>query len=175
MKRKEKLSRITFDVKVATSTTHKILKTFAFVNFLAIVWKFWVNFVPYRKIKGRNDANDSQRIPALHKSVARPFTWVDVSGEHPGEADGVIANVHVLLNLADALGYDFTHFHADQLAQRFDFLPEGFADLAYDFTPLRRCNLSPNLPCFLSLYDAFFIVLFCASCYLGDWFSVGRA
>ena len=67
----------------------------------------------------------------------------------PGEANSIITNIHVFLNFANSLWYNFTHFHTDQFPQRFDFFPESLANLTNNFTSLRCGNSSPDFPCLL--------------------------
>ena len=67
----------------------------------------------------------------------------------PGEANSIITNIHIFLNFANSLWYNFTHFHTDQFPQRFDFFPESLANLTNNFTSLRCGNSSPDFPCLL--------------------------
>ena len=48
---------------------------------------------------------------------------------HPGQADSIVADVDVLLHLADALGHDLAHLEADQLAQRLQLLSQLLSNL----------------------------------------------
>ena len=48
---------------------------------------------------------------------------------HPGQADGIVADVDVLLHLADALRHDLAHLEADQLAQRLQLLSQLLSHL----------------------------------------------
>ena len=44
--------------------------------------------------------------------------------EHPAEPHGVVADVYILLHLADPLGQNLAHLETDQLSQGLQFVPE---------------------------------------------------
>ena len=52
----------------------------------------------------------------MRRNNTRSFARDDFSLHHPGEADGVVADVDVLLNLADSLRNDFAHLKTDEFS-----------------------------------------------------------
>src|SRR6185437_6375538 len=56
----------------------------------------------YRKIEGRNDAHDAQRVPLFVHPVGRAFAVHGEAIELPGEAHGKIADIDHFLDLAIA-------------------------------------------------------------------------
>ena len=103
------------------------------------------------KVEGGDDPDDAERVPALEQRVAWALAMrkrshmtlifdleilrdqsydlnlyqpgYDAAGQHAGQPDGVVADVDVLLHLADALGQDLAHLQAHQLPQGLQLVP----------------------------------------------------
>ena len=122
---------------------------------------------------------DSKRVPILDQGMTWPLTGnhlerhlnkknlvlkavTHLAAVHPGQADGIVADVDVLLHLADALGHDLAHLEADQLAQRLQLLSQLLShlitreseseieipekdNLSNNLSPVRCCDISPHL------------------------------
>ena len=76
------------------------------------------------EVEGRDDADDAERVPALEQRVPGALAGNDAAGQHAGQPHGVVADVHVLLHLADPLGQNLAHLEADQLPQGLELVPE---------------------------------------------------
>ncbi len=87
----------------------------------------WKGTLTYGKVEGGNDANDAKRVPVFKEGMTRPLARDDFAGQHPGEADSIVADVNILLDLADSLGNDFSHLKTHQLAQGLKLIPESLA------------------------------------------------
>ena len=97
----------------------------------------------HREVEGGDDAHDPQRVPLLVHAVAGPLGVHGQAVELPREADGEVADVDHLLDLALALGADLAHLQRDQGAQGFLELPEGVSELADHLAALGGGKLAP--------------------------------
>ncbi len=70
-----------------------------------------------REVEGADHADDAQRVPLLHHPVARPLGGDREAEQLPRQADGQVADVDHLLDLAQALGADLAGLDGDQRAE----------------------------------------------------------
>ncbi len=96
-----------------------------------------------REIERGDDAGDAQRMPGLHHAMVRPLGGDGQPVELPGEADGEIADVDHLLDLAQALGQDLAGLQRDQLAERRLVRAQLQAEQAHQFAARRGGHLAP--------------------------------
>ena len=66
------------------------------------------------EVEGADHADDAERVPGLHQPVAGALGGYRLAVELAGEADGEVADVDHLLDLAERLGGDLADLQADQ-------------------------------------------------------------
>eukprot|EP00760_Papus_ankaliazontas_P028430 PhM_4_TR3707/c0_g1_i1/m.62848 len=97
------------------------------------------------EVEGGNNADDAEGVPLLHHEVARALRRQHLAGDLARVTARQVADVDVLLHLADALGEDLAHLQGEQLAERVAHLAELIADLAHDLAAGGRGHRRPLL------------------------------
>jgi hypothetical protein len=98
------------------------------------------------EVEGRDDADDAERIPGLENGVLRTLGRQEATGNGAAEADSVVADVDVLLHLADALGLDLADLERDQLTQIAPFGTQRVADLPHQLAAHRHRHVAKLAP-----------------------------
>ena len=60
------------------------------------------------EVEGRDNADHAERVVALEQRVVGPLRGEHLAVDHAGQADRVVTDVDVLLDLADPLRHDLT-------------------------------------------------------------------
>ena len=89
-------------------------------------------------------ADRPERMPLLDHPVPRPLAGDRQAVELPRQADGEVAHVDHLLDLALALRADLARLERDQQAEVRLLLAQGLADLADDLAADRRGDHPPG-------------------------------
>lgn len=97
------------------------------------------------EVEGGDDEGDAEWTGSLHEEVVVPLRGDDLAGEHPREADGVVADVDGLLDLSAPLLEDLAHLERDEGSELVLVLLERVTDLEQDLAPLRSRDVPPHL------------------------------
>ena len=98
-----------------------------------------------RKIERRDDAADAQRVPGLHHPVLGALGGDGEAVELAGEADGEVADVDHLLDLAEPLGGDLAGLEGDEAAEIVLGGAQFLAEEAHELAAPRRGDFPPRL------------------------------
>ena len=95
-----------------------------------------------REVERRDDGARAHRVPRLHQPVARPLAGDRQAVQLPGQADGEVADVDHLLDLAEALGADLAGLDRHQRAERLLVLAQQLAEPPHEVAA-DRCRCRP--------------------------------
>ena len=96
-----------------------------------------------REVEGADDADDPERVPLLHHPVAGPLGGDGQPVQLARQADGEVADVDHLLDLAEALGADLAGLDGDERAEVGLVLAQQLAELADERAAHRRRHGAP--------------------------------
>src|SRR5208282_1447552 len=97
----------------------------------------------HRKIEGGNDPGHAQRMPGLHHAMFGALRRDGESAKLPRKANGEVANVNHLLDLAQALGKDLARLKGDKFTQRRLVGAQLLPEQAYKLAPFWRGHGPP--------------------------------
>src|SRR5271157_813600 len=107
----------------------------------------------HRKVEGRNDADQAERMPLLIHAMQRAFTLNRQAVELPGEADREVGDVDHLLDFTLAFRKDLAHLECDERAEVVKVFPQFIADGADNEAALGGGEHSPASEDFLRIRD----------------------
>ena len=97
-----------------------------------------------RKVEGRNDAANAQRVPGFHHPVVGALGGNRQAEQLARQTDRIIANIDHFLHFAKAFGGDLSGFERHQTAQIGLGGAQFFAQQAHEFATARRGHLAPD-------------------------------
>ena len=97
------------------------------------------------KLKAEMTPDDAQRVPLLHHPVAGPLGGDGQAVQLARQADGEVADVDHLLDLAEALGDDLAGLDGHQRAEIVLVLAQQLAQLAHECAAHRGRHCAPLL------------------------------
>ena len=98
-----------------------------------------------RKIEGGDDADRPERVPGLHHAVTRPLGGDGQAIKLARQADGEVADVDHLLDLALALLEDLAALDGDDLAQRVLVRAQLLGEQAHQLAALGSGHRTPDI------------------------------
>src|SRR5690606_23571880 len=125
------------------------------------------------EVEGGDDGDGAERMPLLHHAVARPLRRDGQAVELPAQADGEVADVDHLLDLAEPFGADLPHLQGDELAERLLVRSEQLAEGAHELAALGRGTYAPLLEAGLGSSEGGFLVSGARASHGGELFAEG--
>ena len=127
-----------------------------------------------RKIEGRDDAADAQRMPRLHHAVVGALGGDGQAVELARQADGEVADVDHLLDFAEPLRHDLAGLEGHQPAEIVLGGAQFLAEQAYELAAPRRRHRAPGLKCLRGPADGGARLLQAGDADMGDAFARDR-
>src|SRR5262249_47355331 len=106
-----------------------------------------------REVEGRDDAGDAARMPGLDHAVFGAFGGDSQAIELARQANGEVANVDHLLNLAEAFGDDLADLDGHETAKCFLVHPQLLSEQADKLAAIGRRRIAPGEKGFLRPLD----------------------
>ncbi len=98
----------------------------------------------HREVERGDDADRAERVPLLHQAVAGPLAGDGQAVQLARQADGEVADVDPLLDLAQALARDLADLAGDQRAEVGALRAHPLADAPHQFAAARRRHRAPR-------------------------------
>src|SRR5690606_18763500 len=127
-----------------------------------------------REVERRDDPDQAQRVPLLVHAVAGALGMHGQAVELARQADGEVADVDHLLDLAVALGLGLAHLQRDQRTQRILVLAQGVGAQAHGLATLRGRGGAPDLEGGLGALDDLLVVLRRGGADAREHLAIGR-
>ncbi|QTK81409.1 Hypothetical protein AT6N2_L0496 [Agrobacterium tumefaciens] len=105
------------------------------------------------EVEGRDDADDTQRMPGLHHPVAGPFGGDGETIKLAGQTDGEIADIDHFLHFTETFGRDFARFQRNETAKIGLEGAQFFAQQADQFAAAGRRHVAPGPESRIALFD----------------------
>src|SRR5207247_7473897 len=112
-----------------------------------------------RKIKRRDDSDETKRMPLFHQPMARPFGLNRQAVKHARLPDREIADVDHLLHFAFAFGENFSGLERNELPKLVFEFAERVSQTTDGVATDRSRSSSPFLKCFLCARDRCLVIV----------------
>mmetsp|Transcript_25653 Transcript_25653/g.64412 ORF Transcript_25653/g.64412 Transcript_25653/m.64412 type:complete len:322 (-) Transcript_25653:311-1276(-) len=121
-----------------------------------------------REVERRDHTHQAHRVPVLVHLVAGTLRRDHLAVEHAAQTHGVVADVHVLLHLANALHEDLAHLQRLEFAERIQILAQLVTDLTDDLATLGGGQVTPLSLGLVRLRDGLLVFVNGGSTHTGD-------